>query len=420
MNLFPKFHRVACGLVLMVCGPAFAQGPASSGQGLATALQAVITNNPSVKGKMAEVEAQGFTVDVSKASRYPTLSVTANNISEQLDNQGTLRVDQPVYSFGKISAGIREAEAGYSVELWDLLRVQRQLVEQTAVAYVEVQGALNRSRVAEQNIEEHYELYQRIDRREQGQLASEADVTLANSRLIQSRSLLERIKGEYRVALAELRALTIVNVNAEQTVNPTLANLPAETFLLQSAIASSADMGLRRREAEQVRSSLEREKVDYLPTVYLRGEYDFLDQRLNADPERIGIAIEGDLDGFGFASRGRVQGAAARLNASERQLEVSEQEIRRQVTVLFANLETQNNLIESQRDTIEAVQATLESFIRQYETGRKSWVDVLNTQRELTNLRFELVNFEKDRMAYALQLQALTGGLDEMAGIQRP
>lgn len=393
----------------------------SAGQsagGLSAALQAVMANNPSIKGKEAELRAQGFNVDTVKASRYPSLSVSANNISEQYDDQGTVRLNQPIYAFGKINARIDEAEAGYNVELWDLLRVQRQLVEDTAVAYTQIEGVLRRSRIARQNIEEHEELYERIERREQGQLASEADVTIANSRLVQSRSALERIQGEYQVALAELRALTLVNVPVEEPINTEFTMLPTEQNLQQLAVEESAELGLRREEIERVRREVDREKIDYLPTVYLRAEYDFLDQRLNNDPGRIGIAIEGDLDGFGFATRGRIKGAAARLDAVGQQLNVSQQEIRRQVSVLYANKMTQENLIRSQREAIAASEETLASFIRQYETGRKSWVDVLNTQRELTSLRFELADFETNLMIFSVRLQALTGGLDQMAGIE--
>ena len=393
----------------------------SNGQspsGLTAALQAVIANNPSIKGKEAELRAQGYNLDTVKASRYPSMSVTANNISEQYDNQGTVRLDQPIYAFGKINARIDEAEAGYNVELWDLLRVQRQLVEEAAVAYSQIEGLLRRSQIARQNIEEHEELYERIERRQLGQLASEADVTIANSRLVQSRSSLERIQGEYQVALAELRALTLVNIPVQDPVDARFAMLPAEQNLQELALEESAELGLRREEIERVRREVDREKVDYLPTVYLRAEYDFLDQRLNTDPGRIGVALESDLDGFGFASRGRIKGAAARLDAADQQLSVSREEIRRQVSVLYANKVTQENLVRSQKAAIEASEATLASFIRQYETGRKSWVDVLNTQRELTNLRFELAEFETNLMIYSVRLQALTGGLDQMAGIE--
>ena len=407
-------------LAFLVPVPVFAETLLSESGGLSGALRAAMANNPSIIGKTAEVRAQGYTVDATRAARLPALSVSANNINEEFDDQGTVRINQPIYAFGKINRSIRVAEAGYSVEQWDLLRVQRDLIRQTAVAYTRIGGVLERARVAEQNIEEHERLYERIERRQQGQLASEADAVLANSRLIQSRALRDQLAGELAVAEAELRALTLEAVGAHVPVPANLVEMPEAAVLRSRALTASADMGLARMRTAEVRETLAREKVDALPTVFLRAEHDFLDQRFNQDPTRVGVALEANVDGMGFATRGRIRSVAERLTAAEQQLAVTREDVRRQVDILIANRDTQGQLIEAQQRAIDAVERTLESFVRQYETGRKSWVDVLNTQRELTNLRVEMVNFETNRLGFSLELQALTGGLDVLADIEQP
>ena len=75
-------------------------------------------------------------------------------------------------------------------------------------------------------------------------------------------------------------------------------------------------------------------------------------------------------------------------------------------------------LIRTGRAADEAEEATLASFLRQYETGRKSLVDMLNSQRELTELRLQLVQIENDWLIVSMRLAALTGGLDRLAGIE--
>jgi len=194
-------------LTSAACLPANLYGnPTSvpSATGLVEALQAVMQNNPAVKGKRAELEDARFAVDTSKAGRYPTISVSADNLAQGLlddvDEQGTLRVQQPLWAFGKIDAAIRESEADYKAEKLDLLQVQRQLLEDTAVAYARIDGVRKHVIVAIENIDEQEELYRRIQRRESGQLASEADVRLARSRLIQAKSQLLRLNGDIRVA----------------------------------------------------------------------------------------------------------------------------------------------------------------------------------------------------------------------------
>ncbi|HAZ95346.1 MAG TPA: transporter, partial [Porticoccaceae bacterium] len=59
--------------------------------------------------------------------RYPTLSLQANNLNDEL-NQGSVRLQQPLWTFGKINNAIQRAEANYTAEQWALLQVQRQLI----------------------------------------------------------------------------------------------------------------------------------------------------------------------------------------------------------------------------------------------------------------------------------------------------
>jgi adhesin transport system outer membrane protein len=83
----------------------------------------------------------------------------------------------------------------------------------------------------------------------------------------------------------------------------------------------------------------------------------------------------------------------------------------------MANRRVQNNLKYSQGLTVEALEATMASFLRQYETGRKSWVEVLNTQRELTQTRLLFSQIKSEWLSLSLKVAAITGSLDEPAGL---
>ncbi len=83
-----------------------------------------------------------------------------------------------------------------STERADLLRVRRQLLEDTAVAYAAVRGSQQHIDIARQNVTEHEKLSDQIQRRVAGQLASSADARLAAARLAEARALLERAISE--------------------------------------------------------------------------------------------------------------------------------------------------------------------------------------------------------------------------------
>lgn len=384
--------------------------------GLAQALQATMRNNPAVKGKKAEVDAQRYAVDVSKAARYPDLSANANDTNDDLDGQGTIRLEQPLWTFGKITNEIKQERVRLSVEQLDLLRVQRELLENTAVAYARIDGIRQRAELSDKNIVEHETLYDRIERRAEGQLASDADVRIASSRLIQARLQRQEIRGDEGVALAELYALTLEEIGTEQPIDPAMANVGDDVE--EQARLASADIVLRQKQLESARAAVDVARVASYPDLLFRAEHDFLDQPFAQDETRTGLAIVASVDGLGLVQRGRIKGAIAQQVAAEEQVRVSEEDVRRRVRVLKVNRDTLETLMVAQREAIAAVDETRESFIRQFDSGRKSWVEVLNIQRELTQSRFELSRMYNDWLVLSMRLAAISGQLDAVAGIK--
>ena len=77
----------------------------------------------------------------------------------------------------------------------------------------------------------------------------------------------------------------------------------------------------------------------------------------------------------------------------------------------------QSELIALQTQALGDLESLLASYQRQYETGTKSWLDLMNIQRERFEQKRALVQAQNDWMVYSLQLQAKTGGLDRLASL---
>jgi adhesin transport system outer membrane protein len=408
----------SCGVALAAPGgtPVSTQAQTAH-DGLPAALRAVIRYNPAVKGQLAELDARQYAIDSAKAGRLPSLSAQANNLDDQYE-QATLRLQQPLWAFGKIDTGIAQAQASYSAEQLVVLQVQRQLIEDTAAAYAKVQGIRQRMLVASDNVSENNKLYRRIERRQQGELASEADVRLAYSRLLQAQTLQATVESELAVSLAELQALTQIPLAAEAAVAEEALWVPSLPLAEQKALEHSAEVRLKRERLNVASLDVKKEKVASLPTVYFRVEQDLLDTPNVSDETRAGLVIEGSLEGLGLIARGRVQGAMAYLEAAQQDLEVTMNEVRRRIQVLMLDRRVKQSLLLSQQLAVEAAEATMDSFMRQYETGRKSWVELLNTQQELTEQRLQLVQLHSEWQILSLRVAALIGSLDELAEVE--
>ena len=404
---------------LLPCG-AQAQTQAQQVVGLEAALRSALRLHPVVSGKQAQVDAKDFGSEAARSLRYPTLTAQAQhygsapragNGSSDSSTPVTLRARQPLWAFGRIDSQIGYADADTETERADLRRLQRQLMENTALAYATVLSGRQRLQLAAEHSQALQRLHQQIQRREQGQLASRADVSLAATRLAQARARQQRFEGELEIALSDLLALTLEPVAAEQPVAPRFTTLPEIDVVLEMALAHSAELGHKQQLVELARAAVDQARTSALPTVYLQAER-LHGQSGGRNDSRVSVVLEASLDGMGFTARSQTQAAQAQLNAAQQDLLSASNDVSRSVRRLSSSRQMQETLITTQATSLLDLAALLESYKRQYEAGTKSWLDVLNTQREMNEQQLQQVQAEADWLAQSLQLTALIGGFD--------
>ena len=174
-------------------------------------------------------------------------------------------------------------------------------------------------------------------------------------------------------------------------------------------------MQLKRQRLELARADVRRERRAPMPTLYLQANKTFEQPGID-DEVRVGVVLEGNLEGMGFAASGRNKQAGARQQVALEDLNNTRIEIQRTVQNLVTGRDAQQLLIEAQTLSVDEVTQILASYQRQYEAGHKAWLDVLNLQRELTEQRLLQVQSENDWLIYTLRLAALTDRLDVLEG----
>lgn len=422
---------------VLVCWPgplaaqAMGEGAAQAAVGetspFVEALRSTIALHPAVRGKTAEVSAKQAAGEGARAQRLPSLSTqwAAQRGDGEDERPGSLRVRQPIWAFGRIDSEIARADADHFAERMDLLRVQRQLLDQTVVAYVRAWGARRRLQVGEENVGELLALSERIQRRARGELASTADVRLAEARLTQARVQRDRLDTEWQLAQTELLALTQAPTDSAAPVPEALLALGSGRGLpawLNDAERVHADVRLAGERARVAEAEIERERRSGMPNVFLQAERSFNERASSGqgDGTIYSVVLEAGLDNLGFATRGRVRGALSRHEAALAERASTLNEVQRTMRSLYLQRETQQSMRERQQQSVSEVSYLLASYQRQYEAGYKSWLDVLNMQRELTEQRLLQVQAETDWQTYSLRLATLVGAFDAHAGVEPP
>jgi len=380
-------------------------------------LAAVLASHPAIKGADAELASRRYAIKTAETQRYPTLSARANNLTDG-DERSLLIVQQPLWAFGKIDTDIELRRAEFFAEQWNLRQVQRQLLEEAAQLYIQIQGLAEQNKIARESIELHEELYQSISRRRSGKLASVADVKLAFSRLTLARTQSLQIESQQQATRAELSAMTRRQLKTGSPIPRDVLALPPPGEIESQAYGNSADIRYKRERLNAMRLELKSEKRSILPTVSLRFEQELSDTENISDETRLGISIEATAPGLGLANYQSVKSVQETLQAAQYAVDVSVIDVQRNIRTLTLNRESLARLSREYQKAINASAQTLASFKRQYQAGRKSWLEVLNTLRELTELKLQQVQTESDERVAYISLIALIGGLDEYAGLQ--
>jgi len=415
-------------IIIAASGSASAQSPATSREdGLLSALQMAVTLHPSVKSKLEELKALGYDLESSEAQRYPTASLqanTSNNVGTTdkalYDQYGVVAVlQQPLWVGGRIDGTIDQANVKLKIGKLALLGVRRQLMENTAAVYATVQGARLRLEAAKLNVAEHERLKTLITRRESGGIASHADIQMASSRLSQALAQQIQLDGTLKHSLNDLQVLTQQQLSALEPVTDNLALLPEISGIPSAIEKASATVQQKIVEVELARVASDLAVANMLPSLHAKFEQDVYTATQHGEtPQgtRLGVVLQGSIEGLGFTGWKRIKSSDARVDAAKRDVENARNDVNRQAQALLTDLQSLQLVLQSYEQLVMSTAETLASFMRQYDAGRKSWVDVLNTQRELSDARLSLEQTRSSLLETRLRLAVELGNLDIQAG----
>ncbi len=388
-----------------------------SAAGLQAALQATNAYHPALAAKRAELAAAGFTVESFEAQRYPSLSLQGSQ-QDDGDRQALLSISQPLWAFGKIDTPIRRSEAEKAAEYTDFSRRQRTLAIDTALAYTRIKGFDQRLGIARLAVQELQTLYDQIGRRQQGKLATKADVMLASARLLQSQAQVNELFNERGIAENRLRNLTQIEVDTAPLVEKVHLALPPAGDVVPTALRQSLEILFQQHQVTIAQLRVQEEQSQIYPTLSLVAQRQWSHNSDAEDENRLLLTLEGSFDGMGLINRRLVHSAEAQVTAALQQLAAVRNNVRERIARLSQTRDLQSALAIALEQSVAALQETLYSYQRQYQAGRRSWLELLNMQREVTQQRLLAADASNLSLQATLQLAILTGNMDRLLGIQ--
>lgn len=402
----------------------------SAAQVLERLMALALASHPSAQSQRAQLQSAQSGLDSARWQFYPTPSIAVEQAhtastdpSYRGDNRvATLRLQQPLYTGGRLSASMDKAKDSLKISQSALEEVEQQLGLRVVQAYGEWMSAHLKTQAQEKSVSTHIRLSEQVKRRISVGISADSDLVLAMARLesVHAESQASRTQGE--MALARLNQLlgSPVDITNLTALLASARELPADSqVLLAQAVEKSPAIQKAKAQARVQEAVVLERRAELSPEVYLRLERQYGNFNLpNSSPEnRLFFGLSSRF-GAGLSSLTNVEAARTQHQAALAEIEVQSRNVAEQVL-------TDQALALSSARRLQAVQAALNanadvsaSYDRQFLAGRKTWIDVMNAARELTQTEMQLADLQASLVAVSWRLAIYTLGIASLIDAQ--
>lgn len=422
------FGALLTGAICAVPSPAIAaqvaddeavrEAPADESQlswTLERLISEVAARNPRIRSQSAAATAASYDVAAARWQFFPAPAVQAETSGE--DRQLIASVSQPIYSFGRLESDLKAAKARANLANVRVEEAQYVLSFRVLDLFGQLLSTSRSLEVFRQDVTRLSALEEMIGRRVAAGVSAPVDLNLVLTRIRQSENNILSLTARQNAALAGLSELlgaplTMDNIVLPTTPAQTLSDAPAvvqdpvEQSLSYSPVLKRArcDVDLANIDSARALNAIK-------PTLYGKFEQRIDDGRYDTSAfpaSRVLFGLQYSF-GSGLSSLSRVGAARAQAEGAQLSLDAAREDVRASVRTDLETRDAASRLAESLRLNLITQEETFGSYNRLFLAGRRSWLDVLNVVREVTENERALAEAEVQYLLSDYRLQLQTG-----------
>jgi adhesin transport system outer membrane protein len=374
--------------------------------------------NPAILAQEKMVVSANAVKDSAQWQYFPTPSVSVQQVHASKNDptyQGDSRVmvaslQQPLWTGGKLDAGVEKAGHEQGVALAGLAEAKQEIYLKTVQAYSDWLSAYLKKQVSDRNIATHEKLYARIERRVVEGASAESDLTLALSRLQQAQADAYGATIAQQAALAQLSQLTglpLDTITLRISEPKVISNNVNDT--LKQALAVQPTIDKLTFLAKGNLSEVDVQQANLYPDVFVKVEKqqgNFQYAGMDSDA-RIFVGVQSKL-GAGLSGLSNIENAKAKHQSSLADIERAKRNTTEQILKEWANAHNLQRRLQVLDSALISAERIQQAYDRQFVSGKKSWLDVMNAARELAQTENQLAETKGGLVASSWKLDLLT------------
>ena len=358
------------------------------------ALALALKTHPLILSAEGQFQAAKSELNASRWSRFPTVSAGTQENADKI-KQDTTTVNLPLWAGGRINAEIDLAKSVRDGALSGVSEAQQTVMLETVSQFFDYFKSEKKLQISRDNVDEHQRLYEIIERRVAAATSPDVDSMLALARLQYARSAEIQSKTKRNIAKSSLELLVDKGVDAVKVFRrPEPFNISIDEAV-SIGILVSPKIARIKSEADGFEANVRSARSVLYPQVSLGYEYGKTHGGISDGliDEETFVTVQFQ-PGAGLSVASSVTAAKQRKLAALDTLEAEKRELRRQIKFAWNEYVSASIQLEPSKMLVEATGSVVESYLRQYAVGKKSWLDVLNAQREATQAKNTLVDYE--------------------------
>jgi adhesin transport system outer membrane protein len=350
-------------------------------------------------------------IESAKWNYFPTPSIDFSQGSAGRRGE-TYRIDQPLWTGGKLDAlselaYARGDEAKYTLgeSSYDLATKVLSVLE----AFIQADGEVKAFKKGKKDLED---LAGMLNRRVKAGVSSESDEELIRSRIYQIEGDLMTAERHYEMAKSQLELLTGQKFRCGVSFkhDPHLKEKPSFERLETKMLRTHPT--LKKAAAQVAIAKAERKNADavVMPNISLRAEHQRGSLYTN-DPvnnETIAYVAVSFNPGAGLSAMSDMESAKYKMMQALDEQRTREQELKDILVRDYADYSAALQRVESVQHMIISSEKVLESYKRLFLAGKRQWLDLVNSSREVTMNYVTLASLRATLIisAYKLSLEA--------------
>jgi len=398
-----------------------------------------VENNPRVRQAIALYQESLQSTEVTRRSGYyPSIDLNAGIGHEttydyQNSNQDVsltrrelgLTLTQPLFSGFDTKYNVKRLEAEAEANRWNaLIQIENKALE-VSEAYTNVLRNRELVELAESNLETHNRIYEQIRTATESGVGRQSDFSQISARLAKAEanrlSALDNLRGaeaNYKNVVGELPPAELVYPEPDRSLLPTSMGEAVDQATQHNPAIDSA-----RWDVEATEHSIEASKSNYYPELNFVVERTFddnIDGREGANEDLTAmLRLNYNLYNGGADSRAKQVAVQQNVQATEIQRNaVREAELSARLSwaAYEAALGSKSHL----QQYVTATKESQLSYAQQFNLGRRTLLDVLDSENELFEARQDYVNADYDELYAVFRLFNTKGDLMRALRIYQP